>query len=214
MFRCLLYIHNTKKACFVRLRVCPYAPYIWMPPVCWDAPICLDAPVCLDTPIGLDAPICLDDVWTPLYLHNTKKACFVRLRGCPYAPIHLDAPYSWMHPCVFECPHMFGWSPVCLDASICLDVHLYVWCPHMFGCPPVCLDTPCMFALPHLFGCPLYVWCSLHLNTPLYGWMSPHVWTPPCIFVCSPYVWLPPVCLDAPKCMGASKGMRDIQTYG
>ena len=33
-------------------------------------------------PIHLDAP----------YIHNTKKACFVRLRGCPYAPIHLDAP--------------------------------------------------------------------------------------------------------------------------
>ena len=36
----------------------------------------------------------------------------------------------------------------------------------------------------------------------------------PCMFGCPPYVWLPPVCLDAAKCMGASKGMRDIQTYG
>ena len=28
----------------------------------------------------------------PLYIHNTKKTCFVRLRGCPYAPIHLGHP--------------------------------------------------------------------------------------------------------------------------
>ena len=42
----------------------------------------------------------------PLYIHNTKKACFVRLRGCPYAP------YIWM-PHIFECP-------------------LYVGMPHMF----------------------------------------------------------------------------------
>ena len=35
-------------------RFCP--PYVWMPPV-----------------------------------HTSHKACFVRLRECPYAPIHLDA---------------------------------------------------------------------------------------------------------------------------
>ena len=78
VFGCPLYIHNTKKACFVRLMGCPYAPYIWMPhmfgcplyvwmaPICLDAPytslyvwvpLCLDAPVCLDTPICLDAPV-------------------------------------------------------------------------------------------------------------------------------------------------------------
>ena len=27
----------------VRLRVCPYTPYVHMPPVCLDTPICLDA---------------------------------------------------------------------------------------------------------------------------------------------------------------------------
>ena len=54
-----------------------------------------------------------------LYIHNTKKACFVTLRsvhmphtfGCP---ICLDTPlYVWMPPCLdgpcmFECPHMCG----------------------------------------------------------------------------------------------------------
>ena len=59
MFGCPPYIHNTKKACFVTLRECPYAPYIWMPPVCLDAP-------CLNT---------LLYVWVmfgcPLYIHNT-----------------------------------------------------------------------------------------------------------------------------------------------
>ena len=42
-------------------------------------------------------------------IYNTKKVCFIRLRGCPYAPIHLDAP-------------------VCLNTPICLDV------PRTFGC--------------------------------------------------------------------------------
>ena len=55
----------------------------------------------------------------PLYIHNTKKACFVRLRRCPYAPISLDTPiclngplYAWMPPICL---------PVCLDTPICLD---------------------------------------------------------------------------------------------
>ena len=42
----------------------------------------------------------------------------------------------------------------------------------------------------------------------------PHAWTHPSIFGCPPYVWLCPVCLDALQMYGASKGMRDIQTYG
>ena len=71
----------------------------------------------------------------PLYIHNTKKACFVRLRGCPYAPIHLDAPICLDAPCMFDAPYvwtplMFGWLPVPLDA------------PHM---------PPCMLGHPHIF---------------------------------------------------------------
>ena len=33
----------------------------------------------------------------PMYIHNTKKASFVRLRGCPYVPLHLDAPVHKQH---------------------------------------------------------------------------------------------------------------------
>ena len=125
MFGCPLYIHNTKKACFVRLRGYPYAPihldavicldgplYVWMPsiclPVCLDDPICLDALVCLDAscalghPPCLDAPICLDDVWMPL--------------SALMPSICLDTP------CMFGCL-------ICLDTPICLDAHLYVWTP-------------------------------------------------------------------------------------
>ena len=54
--------------------------------------------------------------FTLLYLHNTKKACFVRLMGCPDAPIHLGTP--------------------------CLDGPLYVWMPPYVWIPPVCLDAP------------------------------------------------------------------------
>ena len=99
-------------------------------------------------------PICLDDVWMPP-VHTQHKACFVRLRGCPYVPIHVDAPCQStaqrkhalldlgvsICPHTFGCPHMFGcpmysWMPlVCLDSTICLDAL------HMFGCPTVCLDA-------------------------------------------------------------------------
>ena len=304
MFGCLLYIHNTKKACFVRLRGCPYAPihfdapicldgplYVWMPPIC--LPVCLDIPhmfgcpcivghlLCLDDPCMLGHPhmlSCPPYVWMmfgcPLYIHNTKKGCFVRLRRCPYAPIHFDAPICLDGP-------LYVWiPPVCLDAS-----HMFGH-PHIFGCPPVCLDTPHV-CTPHMFGCPLYVWVppiwtplnmvgcphmfgkplyvwmpSICLAGPLYIWMPPicldtlisldahlYVWTPPlfalpicldapCMFGCPlfghPSIWLdaphdwkppvcldvlhmfgcPPICLDAAKCMVASKGRRDIQTYG
>ena len=178
VFGCPPYTHNTKKACYVILRGCPYAPihldapmcldallYVWMPPVCWDAPCMFECPhippcmfghphifgcpcmlwcsyawmppACLDTPICLDPPICLDDVWMssvhtqhkesmlrqtkgvsiyshtfgcPLYIHSTKKACFVRLRGCLYVPIHLDTPFVWMPTCIFGTP-MFALPP-------------------------------------------------------------------------------------------------------
>ena len=134
-FGCPLYINNTKKACFVRLRGCPYAPYIWMPPVCMDAPCMFRychmfwmlPPVCLNTPVCLDAPICLDG------------------------------------------------TPVCLDAHICLNTPICSWMPS------------CMIGQPHV--------C-----TPPYVWMSP------CMFGCSP------ICLDTARCMGTSKGMRDPQT--
>ena len=100
------------------------------------------------------APICLD---APLYIHNTKKACFFRLRGCPYAPYIWMPPYVWMPPCTLGCPHMFGWPPVCLDAphmTPCMFGH-----HHIFGYPcifrvPLCLDAPCMLGHPHRFGYP------------------------------------------------------------
>ena len=121
--------------------------YVWMP-LCIRVSPMFGCPLyAWTTPICLDAPIYLDDVWMPpvhtqhkeimlcqtkgvsicphtcgcpLYINNTKKACFVRLRGCPYAPIHLDAPicldgllyvwmplYFWMPPCMFGCPLYF-----------------------------------------------------------------------------------------------------------
>ena len=85
--------------------------------------------------------------------------------GCPYAPLHLDVPYVWMHPVCLDAPYMFGCTPcmfgcphvwtlaVCLDAPmfghhpyiwmppICLDALLYIWMP------PVCLVAPICVAL-------------------------------------------------------------------
>ena len=75
-------------------------PYVWMSPECVDTPICLDAPMYVWKMFG-----CL------LYIYNTKKACFVILRGCPYAP------YIWM-PCMFGHPPYVWMSLIPLDATI------------------------------------------------------------------------------------------------
>ena len=230
----------------------------------------------------------------PLYIHNTKKACFVRLRGCPYAPIHsdshmFDAPYVWM-------PLMFGWLPVSLDAPHmppCMFGHPHTfWCPPMFRCPiyawtspyvwmpliclddvwmphvhtqhkesmlyqtrdvhmppvhsqhklsmlcqtkgcpyaPIHLDTPCaaicLDAPPVCLNAPICLDALICLDGPLYVWMPPyvwmslHVWVPPvwtplCMVrcphmfghptVCLAYVWLFPVCLDPPNIWGIQR---------
>ena len=159
-------------------------PYVWMLPVCLDTPQYVWMPLYVWTP-----PVYLD-VWMPP-VHTQHKACFVTLRQCPYAPIHLDAP------CMFGCPS-------CLDTPICLDApHMFeppalclgdVWmppvhtqqiesmlchtkgvsiCPHTFGCP-------CMFRCPCMFGHHPYVWMPpLVFGHPLYVWMSPYVWMHP-----------------------------------
>ena len=142
--------------CLLCLPICLDTPHVCMP-CTFGCLLCLDAPVCLDTHHTFRCPHMFG---CPLYINNTKKACFVRLRVCPYAPIHLDAPgmFRCHHmfgctPCMSECPNMFGWPsyvwtpPVCFNSPICLDNHLYVLVCPMFG----------------------------HLS----GWMTPHVWTPP-----------------------------------
>ena len=125
-----------------RVSICPIhldPPYVWMASCMFECPICVDTPVYLDAPYVWMLLICLDTpcmfgcphtfghpmyVWmmfgyTP-YIHNTKKACFVILRECPYIPIHLDAP------CMFQC-------------TSCLDTPHMFECPHIFEHPAVCL---------------------------------------------------------------------------
>ena len=135
-------------------------PQVWMPSYILDVPICLDTPCMFGYPLFVWVPLCFDApcmfghplyIWMMFgYIHNTKKACFVRLRGYPYMPIHFNSP-------IFLDP------PVCLNASICLDTPLYVWMSlvcldvpicldttHMFGCPPSCLDAPiCVATILH-----------------------------------------------------------------
>ena len=158
-----------------------------------------------------------------LYIHNTKKACFVRLKG-----VHM--PHTFGCPHAFGCPHMFGWHPVCLDASHmppCMFGH-----PHMFGWPcrlgcPLCLDAPCMLGHPHMFRFPhMFGWyldapvhtqhkesmlcqtkgvsiCPIHLDAPM------HLDAPICLDG-TLYVWMPPiclpVCLDTPICLDGPAG--------
>ena len=58
--------------------------------------------------LGLYKKCCAPHMFgCPLYIHKTKKACFVRLWGCPYAPIHLNAP------CMLGFPSYALMPPVC-----------------------------------------------------------------------------------------------------
>ena len=140
----------------------------------------------------------------PLYIHNTKKACFVRLRGCPYAH-------------TFGCPNMFGCPPVYLDTPLMFVLPPYVWMlpvclgAPIFGHPLYGLDTPCTF------GCPPNVWGIQRYKG------HPNIW------VVSTYIEVSKhtggiqtywgiktywgIQMDAPQMYGASKGMREIQTY-
>ena len=122
-----------------------FPAYVWMSPYIW-------------TPHMFGCPLCVLMMFgCPLYMHNTKKACFVRQRGCPDAPITFGYPtYVWM-------PH------VCLDAP-CMFRY-----PHMFGCPPICLDdvwmSPCTYTtqrkhnLSDWWGaiCTPYIWMPLYV---------------------------------------------------
>ena len=187
MFGCPLYIHNTRKTCFVRQRGCSYAPlhldvphmFGWphmfghpqhmlgCPLYVWISPICLDIPLCLDTSICLDAPCmfgwCLDTCCT----YTTQRKHALADEGGVHMPPYICmTPYVWMATCMFGCPPYVWMHLVCFDGPICLDT------THRFGCFPVCLDAPCMF------GHHPYVWM------PLYVWMPPYVWTPSCMFGC------------------------------
>ena len=128
MFGCPLYVWMPP--CMFRCHHCLDNPlYVWMPPVCLCAPICLDIPCMFGHSHMFGCPHV--NIWKILgcllYIYNTKKACFVRLRGCPYAPY------------TFECPHMFGCLLLYFDLPICLDTtHMvgcssHLWMPHTFG---------------------------------------------------------------------------------
>ena len=110
MLGCPMYIHNTKKACFVRLRVAHMPPYIWMPPVCLDAP----------------------HVWmTPSMFGHAP---------CLNALIYLDTSICLMPPSMFGHPHFVWMPFVCLGAPICMDTPICLDAPICFDdilMPPV-----------------------------------------------------------------------------
>ena len=115
-------------------------PYVWTPQHMFGCPLyVLISPMCLDTPIYLDAPLYVWMMFGCLfYIYNTRKACIVRLRGCPYAPI------CWVHLCMFGCS-LYAW------------VLPYVWMhPLYVWMSPYVWMAACMFGHPHMFGCPLY----------------------------------------------------------
>ena len=150
MFGCPLYIHNTKKACSVRLRGCPNALYIWMLPYVLMPPVCL-------MPHMFGCPSCLDGslyLWMP-------SICL---------PVCLDTPYIWCllcldASCMLGHPHMFGCSLYIHNTKKACFVRLGVSIgTHTFGCPLYTNNTnkACFVRLgvpicPHTFGCPLYV---------------------------------------------------------
>ena len=194
MFECLPVCLDAPMFGWSHMPPCIFGHPIWMS-------LYVRVPLMFGCPLYAWHPICLDDVWMPaahtqhkermlcqtkgvsicpntfgcpLYIHNTKKACFVRQRGCPCAPL-----YVWM-------------LPVCLDATIHLDGPCMFGCPHMFGHPRyVCMPT-CMFGHPQV-GSPPYVWIPPACFVALYVW-HPSVWLDastcldtPCMFGCPPY---------------------------
>ena len=91
--------------------------YVWMLPYVWEMFGCL------------------------LYIYNTKKACFVRLRGCPYAPHTFGYPHVWMS--------LYVWSPPCLDVPHTFGYH------HTFGSFQTYRGQPNIWrASKHKGGCP------------------------------------------------------------
>ena len=149
-------------------------PYVWMHPhIVWQSMLYL---------------------WVmfgcPLYIHNTKKACYVTLRGYPYAPIHMDDPICVNAPYMLGCPNMSGWPPVYGGTSKHLDTPWGIAC------------IPCLVAFKHMFGMPNCMGAC------------PHVWVALLAHPLQPAdkVWMPPVSSDAPICMDTTHmfGMPNI----
>ena len=106
---------------FECLPVCLGTPYVWMLPYIWMHPLyvwmssyiwvtpCIFGcpqyvwilTVSLSTPMFRCPLVCLEDVWMPAVHIQQKESMLCQTEGCPYAPIHLDAP------CMFGHPHMF-----------------------------------------------------------------------------------------------------------
>ena len=141
----------------------------------------------------------------PVYTQH-KESMLCQTKGVSICPMHLDAPISLD-------------TPICLNGPLYVWMTLYVRVSPMFECPlyawttPICLDAP--IYLDDVWMPPVYTQhkesmlcqtkgvsiCPIHVDAPIcLGAL--------CMFGC------PTVCLDAAKCMVASKGMRDIRTYG
>ena len=190
-------------------------PYVWIPPVCLDAPHMFGHTPCMfgcplhvcTPPIWLDAPSMFGSplyvlimFGCPLHIHNTKKECFVTLRDVHmphtfWCPICLDGP-------LYDCmPHMFGWTPVCLNNLICLDTPV---CLDNVWIPPYIHNTKiaCFFTLRECPYAPIHLDAPICLDTPCMFGCTTYVWTPSCMFGHHPYVCMPPVCLETPYMFG------------
>ena len=148
-------------------------------------------PVCLDTPHMFGCPLYVLMMFgCPLYIHNTRKACFVRLRGFPYAPIHVDGPMFGCPPVCLDGPHMFG-HPYMFGCLLYVWISSYVWTPPYVWMPLVCLDDVWMptVHIQHKKACFVRLrvcpYASIHLYTPI-------CLDAPCMFGCPLYAWMPP----------------------
>ena len=138
--------------------------------------------------------------------YNTKKECFVRLIGCPYAPICLDDHICWM-------------PPICLVAPKCMGGMQMYGGIYTYG------GVKCIGGHPNIQGAYKHMGVSKHTGdiqtceecpniqggVQTYRWASEHMWTsktygghtPPylqhkdsmlCqtngVSICPPYVWM------------------------
>ena len=76
----------------------------------------------------------------PLYIHNTKQACFVKESMLCHTKRVSICHHTFGFTHRYGYPHTFEWSPICWDTPICLDGPLYVGMLQIYL--PVCLNTP------------------------------------------------------------------------
>ena len=131
---CMPPVHTQQKESMLcHTKGCPYAPYVWTPPVCLDAPYVWMLPVCLDVPHVWTPPY----AWMPPICLNTLLYVWVMF-GCP--PVHAQHIESMLFHtkeymeadihesvCMYECMHVYMFyacTYMHVGKCVCICMHI------------------------------------------------------------------------------------------